>query len=317
MMTQLIKGCYRDVLTDSQRRVQWDSGWRSNLVVHNCNRLLAALMKRHEGMDGILYWAIGEGAADWDSILPSPLLTTSRLTSEVARQALAADGIVYLDDANEPIETPSPRLEVTAEFQGEDFVSNGFQPLREFGLFGGDAAEAPDSGLMIDYVIHPRIDLTPGMALSRQLRLTFAAGGLQQEEWVGFGASLPAISIDGVGEEYAGALGGQGIDSLGDLVEIDPLLPLGNIPQVRLREFRAKARTVMGLRIDLTPFMSLADHSISLLLMERPEDLVEAIDAPDVTPKMVTHLQEELAVLQIALDDAQLQRITLGDLINA
>lgn len=313
-MNPLIKGYYRDILTDSQRRVFWDSGWRSNRIVQNCNRLLAALMKRHEGMQGIAYWAIGVGEADWDSTHLSPLSTTSQLTQEVARQAIATDQIVYLDDANEPTETPSNQLEITAEFQGE---SNASQPLREFGLFGGDATEVPDSGLMIDYVIHPRIDLTPGMALSRQLRLTFAVGALQQEEWVGFGASLPMISIDGVGEEYASTLGGQGIDSLGDLVEIDPLLPLGNIPQVRLREFRAKARTVMGLRIDLTPFMSLADRSISLLLMERPEDLVEAIDTPAVTPKMVTHLQEELAVLQIALDDTQLQRITLGDLISA
>ncbi len=92
---------------------------------------------------------------------------------------------------------------------------------------------------------------------------------------------------------------------------------MGDIPLVKLREFRAKARMVMRLRISLPPLAPFADRSISSFLRERPEDLAAAINTPGVTPQMVTRLQEEIALLQIALDDAQLQRITLGDLIHA
>jgi len=94
----------------------------------------------------------------------------THLAAEIARQALTPEQIVYLDDAGEPSETPTNCLEVAAEFKGKNLVSNGFQSLREFGLFGGDATDVPDSGFMIDHVIHPRIDLSPGDTLERNLR---------------------------------------------------------------------------------------------------------------------------------------------------
>jgi hypothetical protein len=313
MMNQLAKGCYHDVLTDSQGRVQWEGGWRPNLIVQPCNVLLAALMKRHRRVRGILYRAVGEGEKDWDALCPSPRLTTTQLTTEIARQALSPDQIVYLDDAGEPMEppsTPSNCLQVRAEFKGEDLVSNGFQPLREFGLFGGDATEAPDSGFMIDYVIHPRIDLTPEATLKRNVRLTFTTGIIEPEELAGFGAALPVSSIDGVGDAYASALGEGGIHSLGDLVEVDPLRPVGDIPPVKLREFQAKARLVMRLRASPASLELFADRNVSRFLRERPGDLA----GPGVTPERVQRLQEALADLQIALGDAQLQRIMLGDL---
>lgn len=314
-MTQLIKGCYYDVLTDSQGHVQWDSGWRLNLIVQQCDVLLAALMKGHPDLQGILYWAVGEGEKDWDALCPSPRPDDTHLATEIARQALAPEQIVYLDDAGKPMEppsTPSNCLEITAEFKGEDVVLSGWQPLREFGLFGGDATEAPDSGFMIDYVIHPRVDLTPEATLKRTVHLTFTTGIIEPEELAGFGATLPVTSIDGVGDAYANTLGESGVYSLGDLVRIDPLQSIGNIPPVKLREFQAKARLVMRLRVSPTLLELFADRSISRFLRERPEDLAE----PGVTSKRVRRLQESLADLQIALDDAQLQAITLGDLIN-
>ena len=316
MTNQLIKGYYCDTLTDSQGRVLCDSSWRSNLIVQNCNLFLAGLMKQHQGIQGILYLAIGEGEDDWDSSRPSPLLTTSRLAREVARKALTEDHIVYLDNTNEPMETSSNRLEVTAEFSGEEFASNGPKHLREFGLFGGDATNETDSGFMIDYVIHLRIDLMPEMRLIRKVRLTFLTGAAKLEELTGFGSALPVKSIDGIGDEYARQLAASGVQSVSDLIEIDPMSSVGKVPQVKLREFRAKARMVMRLRVGMAPFMPLADRSISNLLREQPEDLADSIETPGVTPEMVTNLQEELAALQIALDDAQLQRITLGELIN-
>ena len=188
MMPQLIKGYYQDVLIDTQGQARWDSGWHSNLIVQRCNLLLAALMKRHEGMQGILYCAVGEGEDDWDSSRPIPLLTNSRLTSELARQALTQDQITYLDNAGQPTESPANHLEITVDLRGEDIVTNGSQPLREFGLFGGNAAVEPNSGFMINHVIHPRIDLTSGLTLTRKLRLIFAAGAIpRMGGWSGWG----------------------------------------------------------------------------------------------------------------------------------
>ena len=316
-MKYSIQGNYCDKLIDFRGRELWSSGWRSNLIVESCDLLLASLMKREPETEGILYWAVGEGEASWELGAPVAASTTSQLSSETARKLLVPKQIVYLDETGQLTDTPTSRLEVASKFTTEDFETNAPIPLREFGLFGGDATEVPDSGFIIDYVIHPRIELTPGVTLSRKLRLTFGAGALEQEELGEFGAALPVISIDGVGDEYSSDLGGQGIESLGDLAEIDPLLSIGNIPQVKLREFRAKARMVMRLRISLTPFMTLADRSISSLLRKNPEDLAGVIGAPAVTPEVVTGLQEELAVLQIALDDEQLQSITIDELINA
>ncbi len=310
-MTQLIKGYYHDILTGPQGQIQWDSGWRPNLIVQQCHRLLAALMKGHQGMRGVLFWAVGEGQERWDSLSPSPVPTDFQLCNEIARQALATEQIVYL--AEEPTTTISDQLEIGAEFTSEDFGAHGVQTLREFGLFGGDATDTPNSGFMIDYVIHPRIDLRPDMTLKRTLRLNFQAGLSQQEEWVGVGDALPVVNIDGVGNQYAKALSRAEIRTLADLVAFDPLQPVRRIPPGKIREFQAKARMAMRLRIRLSSFTPLANQSISQILKEDPEDLAAA---PDITPTMVRQLQNELALLQVALDEKRLQQITLGSLQN-
>ncbi len=308
-----IKGCYCDVLTDSNGRVQ--QGWHSNLIVRNCNLLLAALMKNEINMQGILYLGIGEGEDDWDSSRPVPLMTTTKLAKEVARLEITKNQVVYLDNLEKPVETISNRLEITIKFRGEDFISNGFQTIREFGLFGGDATKEPNSGFMINYVIHPRIDLTSDLTFTRKLRLTFSMGAVQEEKVMGVGANLRVISIDGIGDEYAGELGKNGIYYLSDLAEIDPFSPVGSIPQARLKDFRAKARMVSRLGVNPAPFIQLAECSISSLLSKRPEIL--ATDAPGVTSEVIKQLQEKLSVLHIALDDAHLQQITLSELIKA
>jgi hypothetical protein len=253
-------------------------------------------MKSERGISGILYFAVGEGESDWDSMRPNPLFTTSQLIREVRRIVINENDIAYIDNVGQPSETPLNQLEITVNLRGEDFVSSGFQSFREFGLFGGNA--------------------TPGMILNRRLRLNFAGGFIVETELTGFGATLPVTSIDGIGDIYGAVLTNQGIQTLGDLIEIDPLVPVGDIPQVKLREFRAKARMVTHLRIDLTHFAPLYGRDISSFIGDIPEDLASAIDSPGVTPEMVTGLQEELALLQIALDDVRLQRITLNDLIN-
>lgn len=315
-MFTLAKGYYKDVLIDPQGNIIWDSGWQSNLIVNNCNILLAMLMKDHQGIKGILYCAFGEGDETWDSKRSIPLLTDTQLTNEVFRKSILSDQILYLNSNGQPINTPSTLLEICVEIRGEEFISNGSQPLREFGLFGGDATDNANSGYMIDHVTHERYDLTSELTLNRKIRLTFSGGVISQEELTGFGSNLPLMSVDGIGDAYAANLNALGIQTLGDLSNIDPLLPAGDIPPVKLREFRAKARIVMGLRATLAPFAQLANHSISDILMERPENLAGTIGSPDVTAEMIARLQEELAPLQVALDDKRLKDITLDSLMN-
>lgn len=315
-MAHVIKGYYRDQLLDDGNKLVQDCGWRSNRIVYDCNRLLAALMKGHEGLAGVLYLAAGGGLPQWDGEVVQPLPTTSQLTNELGRRTLQPADIIFLDNSNLPSATPTSRLEIHCQFTREDFAENGAQSLREFGLFGGDASDSAGSGFMINHVIHPRIDLINNITLIRTLRLDFSQSTLQVEELGTFGTSLPLHSIDGVGAAYAAIIESSGVQSLGDLAEIDPLMPLETIPAIKLREFRAKARMVLGFSANIAPFAELGHYNVSDLLKESPEVLASRIQETVVTPQMVTDFQEELMPLQVALDDRQLKNVTLAELLN-
>jgi len=332
MRTRRLKGCYRDIVTDSVGRVRWESGWRPNRIVHSCDRLLAALMKGHAGMAGVLVWAVGSGRDDWDERAPTPRAADVRLVHETARKQLAPAQIVYLDQAGQPSATITDQLEVSIEFTAADLAPSGTASLREFGLFGGDATAAANSGFMVDYVIHPRIDLDPAWTLKRTLQLAFGVCSAKSPEpepsrlmprWyvapqpsgMGFGASLPIISLDGVGKAYAAALEANGIHVLGDLIAWDPSKPVATIPQARLREFRAKAGLVTGLQVQLKPFLGLADRTLRSIL-EGAATEIAGTAGPGVTLDMAQGLQEALTVLVVALDDKALERMTLRDMLS-
>lgn len=310
-----IKGSYNDILTDPPGHVMWESGWHSNLVVGTCHSLLSSLMKGYQGMQGILYLAVGSGDASWDSRRPVPQLSDTRLLKEVGRVIIKPDQISFLDDKGEPSKIPTARLEIITHLRWKDIEATGSKELREFGLFGGDATDKANTGSMINRVTHARIDITPALDLTRKLRLNFTGGIIPQEDLTGFGASLPVSSIDGLGRDYANQMRAQGILTLKDLVIMDPLVPVGKIPLVRLREFRAKARMVMRARVSLAPFMPIAGKSISDILSEKPQAIAADVGG-GITAEMAAQFQEELAVLQIALDDAQLKKIKLSDLFG-
>lgn len=315
MRTNILQGYFHDVLTrkDGSRTL---SPWQSNLIVRNCNTLLSMLMKGHEETRGILYLALGEGEGSWDASRPIPLLTDTQLTNEVYRKPILADQIVYLNDDSEPVDYPTTLLAITVEVKGEEVVISGSQPLREFGLFGGDATDEANSGYLINHVTHDRYDLTPELTLNRKIRLNFTGGVISQEEITGFGATFPVISIDGVGEGYANDLTAAGIQTLDNLFNINPLLPIGNIPLVKLREFHTKAKLVISIKVTLAPFVEFADYSISDLLTRKPDQLVDEVNSRDLSVEMVSLLQAELALLQVALDDSYLQKIVFEDLMS-
>lgn len=316
-MTQMIKGYYHDLLLDADQRVRLDRGWRPNLIVEGCNRLLAALMKGQLGFGGILYLAVGKGLKEWDAAHPQTQPTTTGLLAEILRRPLATEEIIFLDDTGQPAAAPTSRLQISIELTRADFPANGFQPVREFGLFGGNATAAPDSGFMINHVIHPRIDIVDGLTLCRTLRLDFSHIYAAKEEMPGLGTGLPVRSIDGVDDVYGQALALAGINTLHDFLTMNLLEPPAGIPAVKLREFRAKARMVMALTVGLTPFAALFHVTVSDLLKENPQTLAAMNRDFTITADMVSDLQEELMPLQVALDDLQLQQITLGSLLQA
>ncbi|MDH3974175.1 MAG: hypothetical protein OEV42_07835 [Deltaproteobacteria bacterium] len=315
-MSQLIKGYYRDVVADGQGQALLNSRWRSNLVVDSCSLLLSMLVKGESVARGGLFLAFGRGEEGWDSKRPVPLLTDVALVREVFRKAITEEGIVYLDGRGRPAKKPTGTLEATVEIAHEDLSSSGPLTIREFGLFGGNATERANSGIMINHVTHPRIDLSPGMKLVRRLRLNFRGGAVSREELTGLGSDLPVINIDGVGEEYAAALKGDGINTMGDMALADPLVPESAVPTVKLREFRAKARMVMGMKAALAPFAALGGRSISDILASAPEDISRAVASPDVSAREAEIFQDELSVLQVALDDERLKDMTLGEIMN-
>src|SRR5713226_3462541 len=47
--------------------------------------------------------------------------------------------------------------------------------LREFGVFGGDASAWPESGYLVSYRVHPKIEKPPQATLDRELHLTMAS----------------------------------------------------------------------------------------------------------------------------------------------
>lgn len=167
-----LQGQYRDRLI-KRGHVVHDGGWRSNRIVNNCHRLLASLMKGQVNMDGILFLAIGKGLPFWDEVIPETNETVIKLTDEWLRQPVLPENIEFLDQNDLPSDQPTEHLRIIVEFDGEQLLENGYQSLREFGLFGGDANTDANSGFLINYVVHPRIDITARATLKRELHLRF------------------------------------------------------------------------------------------------------------------------------------------------
>lgn len=141
-----------------------------NTVVDDCSKLIACLMKGHSGCKGITYWAVGKGSSDWDNDNPpNPSVKDTKLLNETFRKPISADDIKFLDENDNVTDKITNKLEITVIFTEEE--ANG--ELREFGLFGGNATEALNSGIMINRKTHGLIYKTSGMRLERTIRLTF------------------------------------------------------------------------------------------------------------------------------------------------
>lgn len=140
-----------------------------NLVVNSIILLITALLKGESSYYGLSYWAVGQGLASWDSSLPNPSPSDSKLTNEVGRVQILSTDIKYIDGSNNYSETPTNIIEISHTFGTED--CNG--TWREFGIFGGNATSTKDSGIMIDKINHKILTKTDLMEVKRTLRITF------------------------------------------------------------------------------------------------------------------------------------------------
>jgi hypothetical protein len=145
--------------------------WEFNQIQNSFLSLLAAWCRAESGYARIGFMGIGSGLVGWDTTPPSKPYSQSQLTTEYYRLTIPQGDIVFIDPStNVPTGgTPSSKIEVTVSIGTGD--ANG--TMREFGLFGGQATSSLDSGSMVNWVIHDRIDKDASFELQRKVRIEF------------------------------------------------------------------------------------------------------------------------------------------------
>jgi hypothetical protein len=177
-----IEGIYRDVLRGPDRRPVFDSGWRPNMIVLRCRKLLAAFMKGDsaESPLGIQSLKFGRGDSAWDAA-PPPKPDPDKITQltdanpfVIPKNALT---LRYLNEQNEFSSAPTNRLEIVAVIgPGQPDPQLGLPspyPIREFALFGQLTVGKDTLDYMIDYVRHPLIEKDSAVTMERRVQLIF------------------------------------------------------------------------------------------------------------------------------------------------
>jgi len=145
--------------------------WGYNQIQNTFAELLAAWCRMESGYDRIGFMGIGSGLVGWDATPPAQPYATATLTTEYFRKTIPQVDIVFIDKTtNIPTGgTVSSKIEITVTLASAD--ANG--TMREFGLFGGTATSALDSGEMINWIIHSRIVKDVSLEIQRKVRLEF------------------------------------------------------------------------------------------------------------------------------------------------
>lgn len=305
----MIQGIYRDQVRDSRGHLVSDSGWLPNTIVDKAWPLIAGLLKNQPKLSGIRFWAVGAGSPEWDHNHVAADPEASRLYKEIHRLGIKREQIIYLDENGAEAPKPTTRIEISASFTwpGQD------QTLREFGLFGGNASKIKNSGYLINYVIHPRIELKAGDTLTRRLRLSFRPEVGPEwlevpQHWL---SGSPVGDLDGVGDAYAEALGDAGIETVGELARAEPTTLSVDLPLMKLVELRAKARLTLRAAADLSPVSGLLDR-IAWDVIVTPTTTLAADSG--ASKEAVERLREQVSALQLTLDNRILRRVTIGEL---
>lgn len=139
-----------------------------NLVVNSFLNLAMCLLKNEDDYTGIKYWAVGTGDSTWDEKIPEPTLVETLLTNELGRVEIPKNEIVFLDENYEISEVPTNIIQIVHVFGVHD--CNGV--WREFGLFGGNATDEKNSGILVNKRHHGIITKTEDMVIERTMRFT-------------------------------------------------------------------------------------------------------------------------------------------------
>jgi hypothetical protein len=173
-----MKGRWRDKFEYANGHVEY-SPWKSNQIQNLAATMAAALFRRAgemptwSGFTGISYMAIGSGDVAWDTIPPTLDPADTTLENEYFRKSIAAADMYFIDPV---AASPAPPLGVLSRAIGISVTllpgeANG--SLREFGLFGGLATGAADSGTILNWVSHGLITKDITITLTRTVELEF------------------------------------------------------------------------------------------------------------------------------------------------
>jgi len=116
---------------------------------------------------GSMYLAVGSGETAWDQTPPLYQRNTLLLVNEIARKVVTRENLSYLNESGVETDGPTPRLRIQATFSAEE----GTGVLRECGLFAGSASSEINTGTLLSYFVHARIEKTTDMSLVRTISL--------------------------------------------------------------------------------------------------------------------------------------------------
>ena len=176
-----VSGRWFDILRYADGRVvegaHGSIEWPSNQIQNVFANLLAGLCQGHvDAIDGpylrIGFMAIGHGLVGWDSAPPTLNPNNTTLEDEYFRKVIASPADIYFIDPVTNLPTgnvPSPKIEIAVTLGFAEAIGT----MREFGLFGGLATIALDSGEIVNWIFHDKIVKDNSFELERRVRLLF------------------------------------------------------------------------------------------------------------------------------------------------
>ena len=156
-------------------------GWRDNQIQDSAlNIIVPQTLGMYNNILPTLlpvnYFALGAGNSSWDADpnnvnkpYDQTLLTDE---SSITNSRIQVDDNLFtlLDTNDNPLNPQAPsnkvRLELTIG------LNDGLGDLREFGLFA-NATSTVDSGIMLNWITHPKIEKDAQLAINREIILDF------------------------------------------------------------------------------------------------------------------------------------------------
>jgi len=181
-----IKGQYRDVIIRHGKVLQ-DRGWKSNTIVPDYGRFLAALMKKYfQQPVGIEYILVGSSSIDFAAFKKKATDYFNWLNEGnsgpyviesywIWAKPIEPANVKFLDEKDVGAAQVTHRLMIDVAMQKDEPGKDTFN-FREFGLVGIDkdkGAFITDRLYFINYVAHGQITKDSSMELSRTIKLEF------------------------------------------------------------------------------------------------------------------------------------------------